>query len=58
MGHQTRAPLDLIFSDVWGPSPMLLFDRFFYFVIFLDAHTKFIWFYPLIAQSIVFNIFH
>jgi len=57
-GHQTQAPLDLIFSDVWGPSPMLSSDGFRYFVIFVDAHTKFIWFYPLTAKSDVFAIFH
>jgi histone deacetylase 1/2 len=56
-GHQTRAPLDLIFSDVWGPFPMLSSDNFCYFVIFVDAYTKFIWFYPLVAKSNVFNIF-
>ena len=32
-GHQTQAPLDLIFSDVWGLSPMLSSDSFRYFVI-------------------------
>ena len=42
MGHQTRAPLDLIFSDVWGPSPILSSNGFCCFVIFVDAHTKFI----------------
>jgi histone deacetylase 1/2 len=58
MGHQTRAPLDLIFSDVWGPFPMLSSNGFHYFVIFVDAHTKFIWFYTMVAKSDVFNIFH
>ena len=57
-GHKTRATLDLIFSDVWGPFPMLSSDGFCYFVIFMDAHTKFILFYPLVAKSNVFNIFH
>ena len=57
-GHQTSAPLDLVFSDVWGPAPMLSSDGFCYFVIFVDAHTKFIWFYPLVLKSDVFNVFH
>jgi hypothetical protein len=39
-GHKTNAPLDLIFSDVWGPAPMFSYDSFCYFVIFIDAHTK------------------
>jgi hypothetical protein len=37
---------------------MLSSDGFHYFVIFMDAHTEFIWFYPLDAKSDVFNIFH
>jgi len=37
---------------------MLSSDGFRYFVIFTDAHTKFIWFYPMVAKSDVFNIFH
>jgi len=57
-GHQTQAPLDLIFSDVWGPSPMLSCDEFRYFVISMDAHIRFIWFYPLAAKSDVFTVFY
>jgi hypothetical protein len=37
---------------------MLSSDDFFYFVIFVDAHTKFIWFYLLVFKSDVFNMFH
>ena len=58
IGHKTSAPLELVFSDVWGPAPILSSDDFCYFVIFVDAHTKFIWFYPLSAKSDVFNMFH
>ena len=56
-GHKTSAPLDLIFSDVWGPAPMFSFDGFRYFVIFIDVYTKYIWYYPLVAKSNVFSIF-
>ena len=56
-GHKTFAPLDLIFSDVWGPAPMFSFDGFRYFIIFIDAHTKYILYYPLVAKSDVFSIF-
>ena len=31
---------------------------FLYFVIFINAHTKHIWYYPLIAKSDVFSRFH
>jgi histone deacetylase 1/2 len=56
-GHKTSAPLDLIFNDVWGPTPIFSSDGFSYFVIFVDAHTKHIWYYPLIAKSDVFFTF-
>jgi hypothetical protein len=57
-GHLTSAPLELVFSDVWGPTHMLSSDGFCYFVFFMDAHTIFIWFYPLVLKSNVFNVFH
>jgi len=56
-GHKNSAPLELIFSDVWGPTPMFSSDGFRYFVIFVDAHTKHIWYYPLVAKSDVFSTF-
>jgi len=30
---------------------------FRYFVIFIDAHIKYIWYYPLVVKSDVFSIF-
>ena len=36
----------------------VLLSGFHYFVIFVDAHTKFIWFYLMVDKSDVFNIFH
>jgi histone deacetylase 1/2 len=56
-GHKTSALLELIFSDVWGPAPMFSSDGFHYFVIFIDAHTKHIWYYSLVAKSDVFSTF-
>jgi len=56
-GHKTTAPLDLIFSDVWGHAPMFSSYGFHYFVIFIDAHAKYIWYYPLLVKSDVFSIF-
>jgi len=57
MSHKTSAPLGLIFSDVWGPTPMFSFDGFCYFVIFIDAHAKNIWYYPIVVKSNVFSFF-
>jgi histone deacetylase 1/2 len=56
--HKTTTPLDLIFSDVWGPAPMFSSEGFCNFVIFIYAHAKHIWYYPLVAKFDVFSIFH
>jgi len=56
-GHKTFAPLELIFSDVWGPASLFSSDGYRYFVIFVDAHTKYIWYYPLVVKSDVYSVF-
>jgi len=58
MSHQTSTSLELVFSDEWGPAPMLSSNGFCYFVIFVDVQTNFIWFYPLVLKYDVFNVFH
>ena len=58
MGHKTSAPLELIFSDVWGLAPLFSLDGYHYFVIFVDAYTKYIWYYPLVVKSDVYSLFH
>jgi len=57
-GHKTSAPLELIFSDVWGPAPLFSSDGYRYFVIFVDAYTKYVWYYPHVAKSDVYSVFH
>ena len=56
--HKTAAPLELIFSDVWSPAPFFSSNGYRYFVIFVDTHTKYIWYYPLVAKSDVYSVFH
>lgn len=54
----SHGPLQLIHSDVWGPSPSKSVDGFQYYVTFLDDFSKFVWFYPMKLKSEVFSIFH
>lgn len=42
----STAPLQLIFSDVWGPTPISV-GRFSYYVSFIDDCSKFTWIYLL-----------
>jgi len=53
-----EVPLELIFSDVWGPAPLFSSDGYLYFIIFVDAYTKYIWYYPIVTKSNVYFIFH
>lgn len=43
----SRGPLDLIYTDVWGPSPIQSIDGFSYYVIFVDYFTKYSWLFPM-----------
>ena len=54
---QASKPLELIHSDVWGPSPMSFVNDFLYYVIFVDDYSKFTWLYLLKFKSDVFDVF-
>jgi histone deacetylase 1/2 len=42
--HQSSAPLQMIFSDVWGPAPQSV-GGFKYYISFIDYFSKFCWVY-------------
>jgi histone deacetylase 1/2 len=50
-------PLELIFSDVWGPAIDSV-GRYKYYVSFIDDFSKFTWIYLLKYKSEVFQKFH
>jgi hypothetical protein len=50
-------PLDLVFSDVWGPAPMLSSNGSCYYVSFLDNFSKFCWLYPISSKSDIHSAF-
>lgn len=52
----SASPLDLIFSDVWGPAPSSI-GRKSYYVSFIDDFSKFTWVYFLRHKSEVFQCF-
>jgi hypothetical protein len=49
-------PLELVFSDVWGPAPTSV-GRFSYYVTFIDDFSKFSWIYLIKKKSEVFQVF-
>jgi histone deacetylase 1/2 len=52
----TTAPLEIIYSDVWGPAQTSVSGHQFY-VSFVDAYSRFTWLYLLKHKSDVFQIF-
>ena len=54
---KSRGLLDLVYSDVWGPSPIKSMDGFSYYVLFVDHFTKNCWLFPMAKKSDVFSIF-
>ncbi|KAJ3686759.1 hypothetical protein LUZ61_015923 [Rhynchospora tenuis] len=50
-------PLQLIHSDVWGPSPIVSSNAFRYYIIFVDDYTKYTWIYFMVHKHEVVNIF-
>jgi histone deacetylase 1/2 len=52
----SSAPLQLIYSDVWGPAPISV-GRYNYYVSFIDDYSKYTWIYLLKHKSDVFHVF-
>ncbi|KAI5344539.1 hypothetical protein L3X38_012416 [Prunus dulcis] len=57
MSHKSTKPLELVHSDVWGPSPIVSALGYKYYVLFLDDYTKYCWLYPLTYKSDVLATF-
>ena len=55
--HQTTKPLEIIHSDLWGPSPVTSYNGNRYYVCFIDDFTRYTWLYPLKLKSDVFQVF-
>jgi transposase InsO family protein len=47
----------LIYTNVWGPSPICSQHGFKYYVSFLDVSSRYTWLYPMTKKSDAFNIF-
>lgn len=56
--HLTSSkPLELLYSDVWGPTPVRSLDGYLYYLIIVDHFSKYVWLYPMKHKSDVFSIF-
>jgi histone deacetylase 1/2 len=51
-----KHPLELVFSDVWGPAQTSVSGHNYY-VSFIDAYSRFTWLYLIKRKSDVFDVF-
>jgi len=51
------APLQLVYIDIWGPSPTASSNGSYYYIAFLNAYTRYISFYLLQRKSQAATIF-
>ena len=53
----SNAPLQILFSDLWSPSPILSTDKKLYYWVFVDHYTKHIWLYTIENKSEASSIY-
>jgi hypothetical protein len=54
---QIKAPCDLIYSDLWGLSPVCSRTGHKYYISFLDAYNRYTWLFPITFKNDALPIF-
>ena len=52
-----KAPLELVYSNLWDPAPVLSTEGYKYYIVFVDTCTRYTWLYPLKQKYDVLAIF-
>ena len=55
--HKTLCPLELVYSNVWGPAPMPSKSGFRYYVCFINSYSRYACIYLLVNKYQVFDAF-
>jgi hypothetical protein len=53
----TKFFLELLYTNVWGPSPVCFKTGFKYYVYFIDDYSRYSWLFPIMRKSDVLPIF-
>ena len=54
---QIKSPLALIYSDLWGPSPICSHTGHKYYISFLDAYSRYTWLFLISHKNDALPIF-
>ncbi|KAK0580490.1 hypothetical protein LWI29_002570 [Acer saccharum] len=55
--HRTKATLDYVHTDVWGPSKNASLGGKYYFVTFIDDFSRYVWVYTMNHKDEFLDIF-
>lgn len=50
-------PLDLLYSDLWGPAPISSRNRNLYYLSIMDAFSRYTWIFPIKKKSKALEVF-
>jgi len=45
------SPLELVFTDLWGPYHLISYSGFKYYVSFIDAFSRYTWIFPIKTKA-------
>lgn len=54
---KTKTPLELVHTDLWGPSPLQTALGYKYYISFVDDFTRYTWIFPLKFKSEALEVF-
>lgn len=54
---KTTSILELIYTDLWGPSHVPSRDGYIYYISFIDDFSRYFWIYPLKLKSKALDVF-
>ena len=52
-----QEPLQLVYSNLWGPTPVQSSTGYKYYICFVDAISRYSWIYLLRNKSYLFQTF-
>ena len=51
------SPLELVFTDLWGPSHSTSYSSFKYYLSFIDAFSRYTWIFPIKTKAETMSVF-
>lgn len=56
-GIKTKSPLELVHTDLWGPTPLSSLNGYRYYISFVDDYSRYCWIFPLTLKSEALDTF-